>query len=130
MSARAWIVPLLCLLAAAPARAQQRACACVAVLGLEVGSQWRARGGSWSELLVVRRAASGSAAALAGLAPGDTIVRINELRASSQILWSVRRTAAPGDVVRLKIRRAGREHEAALRVPPRRSGAGSYPDRR
>jgi S1-C subfamily serine protease len=123
--ARAWIVPLLCLLAATPARAQQRACACVAVLGLEVGSEWRGRGGSWSEVLVVRRAAAGSAAAGAGIAPGDTIVLINGLRASSQILWSIRRTAAPGDMVRLRIRRAGREQEAALRVPRRPPGSGS-----
>lgn len=128
MRARAWIVPLLCVLAATPARAQQRACACVAALGLEAASEWRASRGSWYEVVVVRRTAAGSAAAGAGIAPGDTIVLINGLRASSQILWSIRRTAAPGDVVRLAIRRAGREHEAELRVPPRRPGAASSPN--
>jgi S1-C subfamily serine protease len=101
----------------------------VAALGLEAASEWRASRGSWYEVVVVRRTATGSAAAGAGIAPGDTIVLINGLRASSQILWSIRRTAAPGDVVRLAIRRAGREHEAELRVPPRRPGAASSPNR-
>ena len=61
-----------------------------------------------------------SPAAKAGLKKGDTILRINNLGASEQLLGSLGSSLTPGDTVTFHIRREGREqdlHLVAARPP-------------
>ena len=55
-----------------------------------------------------------SPAAQAGLKQGDTILRINNLGASEQLLGSLGSSLSPGDTVVFRIRRDGREQDLRL----------------
>jgi membrane-associated protease RseP (regulator of RpoE activity) len=58
----------------------------------------------------------GSAAAQAGLAAGDTIIRLNGLPASDQVM---RAPLEAGDTIVLRVRRAGTERDVRLVAQPR-----------
>jgi membrane-associated protease RseP (regulator of RpoE activity) len=67
--------------------------------------------GEASRQRVVMQVVPESPAARAGLLPGDTIVRINGLAATSQVINS---PFEPGDTVVLRIRRDGRERDITI----------------
>jgi membrane-associated protease RseP (regulator of RpoE activity) len=68
-------------------------------------------GGQPAGQRIVREVVPGSAAAQAGVAVGDTIVRINGLAASEQVMFA---PLSPGDTVRLRIRRGGQERDITV----------------
>jgi len=106
---------LLTLLGAAPAAAQ-------------AGSGWigisytTPPAGDWSRV-TVRQVLAGSPAESAGISAGDVIVRVNDRIPREP---SALRAAAPGDTVRFRIERAGREREIAV-VAGRRPAAATLP---
>lgn len=56
----------------------------------------------------------GAPAERAGLRPDDVVIRIDDGEASAERMKAIADTLAPGDVVRLRIRRAGKEHDIAI----------------
>lgn len=58
--------------------------------------------------VVVREVVASSPAERAGLEVGDTIIRINDINATDQLLTSLGSALSPGDEVRIDVRRAGR----------------------
>jgi S1-C subfamily serine protease len=116
---------LLILLLAAPAAAQstrgrQQCQACtapVARLGFRFQSEWNEAEDEvqrWSETLTVVEVLADTPADDGGLEAGDVILRVNELVATSQLFWSIRRTLQPGDTLRFRIERDGSERELRL----------------
>jgi S1-C subfamily serine protease len=89
-------------------------------LAHSAGAQGTLRGRSEAEIATVDAVHPGSPAALAGLRPGDAIVRINGRSDVATQLRSLR--LEPGDTVRLGVRRAGvRDRELTI-VAERRPG--------
>jgi membrane-associated protease RseP (regulator of RpoE activity) len=85
-----------------------------------VAEQFGPRGNRSAGIVVVD-VVDGSPAARAGLAIDDTILSINDIRVSDQFVSSLSSSLEPGDRVRLRIRRDGREREItveAARRPP------------
>lgn len=70
---------------------------------------------------VVREVVKDSPAERAGILPGDTIIRVNGLTASAQIMGA---PFEPGDTVVLRVKRDGREREFTI-VAAERPGAVS-----
>ncbi len=69
-----------------------------------------------------------SPAEQAGLQVGDTIVSINDIRVSEEFLSSLGTTLAPGDAVRLRVRRAGRDRDLNVEAAPRPADYDTPPD--
>jgi membrane-associated protease RseP (regulator of RpoE activity) len=75
-----------------------------------------------------------SPAEKAGLQPGDTVVRVNGFRATTDVLGSMGASVEPGDTVHIVVRRGGRDADIAVEVakrPPQtfvqgRTGARIY----
>jgi len=72
---------------------------------------------------VVREVIEGSPAERAGLAVGDTIVRINGLSASMQVMNA---PFEPGDTVVLRVRRGGRERDLRMVAAERPRGENVF----
>jgi membrane-associated protease RseP (regulator of RpoE activity) len=73
--------------------------------------------------LVIRDVVDDSPARRAGLMVDDTIVTVNGLRATEGLMASL--ALAPGDTVRLRIRRAGIARDVAVIAAPRPAGFGA-----
>lgn len=100
-------------------RGQQQCQACIAPvarLGFRFSADWNEddQGRAWTETLSVVEILEDTPAEAAGLRAGDVILSVNELVATSQLFWSLRRTIQPGDAIRLRIRRDGQERELRL----------------
>lgn len=119
---------LMLLFLAMPAAAQEtrdgaRCQACSAPvprLGLRLESAWsevRDDAQPWAETLTVTEVVVDSPAHLGGVEAGDIVLRVNELVATSQLFWSLRRTIQPGDSLRFLVEREGAERELTLVVP-------------
>lgn len=77
--------------------------------------------------MVIERVIPGSPAAEAGLTPGDTVVRWN---GSAEPAGAVSRSRLqPGDTVRLRVRREGRERDVTVVAASRRGRMGHVPGR-
>jgi hypothetical protein len=90
-------------------------------LGISYAADVSRVNGSWRAALVIHEVVGGSPAQRAGIQAGDTLVAINDIRATEQLMNSLGGSLVPGDEVRLKVRRDGREQELRLRagdVPP------------
>ncbi|MGH7501025.1 MAG: PDZ domain-containing protein [Longimicrobiales bacterium] len=83
-------------------------------LGISYAADVMRISGDWRETLVVQEVVGGSPAQRAGVQAGDTLVAVNDIRATEQLMGSLGASLEPGDEVRLKVRRGGREQE--LRV--------------
>jgi hypothetical protein len=68
---------------------------------------------------VIRDVVDDSPAQRAGLMQGDTILRINGINASDQLMGSLGSSLLPGDDVRVQVRRAGREREFVVTAAER-----------
>lgn len=66
------------------------------------------------EVVVVRDVVSGSPAEDAGVAAGDTIVRINDIRATESFIGSLGAALSPGDAVRVEVRRGNSVRELTI----------------
>jgi hypothetical protein len=64
--------------------------------------------------VVVREVVSGSPAERAGLAVGDTIVRINGIGATERFIASLGSALSPGDAVRVDVRRGSTKRELTV----------------
>lgn len=77
------------------------------------------RGAAQRPAIVIQEIVKDSPAESAGLMAGDTLVAINDIRASEELMSSLGYSLAPGDRVRIRVRREGRERtfdvEAAQR---------------
>jgi membrane-associated protease RseP (regulator of RpoE activity) len=70
-----------------------------------------------------------SPAERAGLAVGDTIVSVNDIAASQQLLASLAHSLSPGESVQLRVRRDGRERDVTVVTaerPPHHTAAQTY----
>jgi serine protease Do len=82
------------------------------VAGAEELRDWKKIGG-----LRVTRVAVGGPAERGGLAPGDVLVRADGRELRTFLDWeAVKLDVGPGDTLRLRVRRGGREHAAVLAV--------------
>ena len=75
--------------------------------------------GRMTTTVVIRQVHEGSPAEAAGLVVGDTITTINDIRVSEQLLSSLGYSLAPGDEVRVSVRRAGRDRTFTLTAAER-----------
>jgi membrane-associated protease RseP (regulator of RpoE activity) len=80
-------------------------------LGFSYDMTTRARPGMETSTIIVREIVDQSPAQRAGLASGDTLVSINGLTASEQLISSLGYSLAPGDTVTVRVRRAGRARD-------------------
>ena len=111
------LLGLVAMIAAQPAAAQVRAFRTQmqrAWLGISYTGHASQTNGTWREVLVVEKVVEESPAERAGIETGDTIIAINDIRATEQLMTSLGGSLMPGDQVRLRVRRGGREQE--LRV--------------
>ena len=74
--------------------------------------------------IVVIEVVEDSPAERAGLAVDDLILSINDIRVTEEFISSLSTSLAPGDRVRLRIRRDGRESEITVEAARRPSGYG------
>ncbi|HUF68597.1 MAG TPA: PDZ domain-containing protein [Longimicrobiales bacterium] len=74
--------------------------------------------------IVVIEVVGDSPAERAGLAVDDMILSINDIRVTEEFISSLSTSLAPGDRVRLRIRRDGREREITVEAARRPSGYG------
>lgn len=111
--------------AAVPAAAQQDIYvvrAAPAWLGISYETQWVLDGRRCAPQVIVQAVVHGSPAERAGLQAGDAITAVNGEPASPGRLQAIADRLAPGDSVRLRLRREGSEREVtaiADRRPPR-----------
>lgn len=80
--------------------------------------------GTRQPAIVVLEIVEDSPAESAGLAVGDTVLTINDLRVSSEFMSSLSTSLAPGDRVRLHIRRGGRDRDISVQAAERPAGYG------
>jgi len=109
-------------------RQQCQACtAAVARLGFRYSTDWgrAGRDSIWAETITVAEVLDRSPAAAAGLRTGDVILRVNDLVATSQLFWSVRRTIQRGDSLRILVRRS--DGETVLRMIAGSESTGTSP---
>jgi membrane-associated protease RseP (regulator of RpoE activity) len=66
------------------------------------------------QVLEIAEVVGGSPAERAGLQVGDTVLSINDLRINDRFMESLSYSIAPGDNVRLRVRRAGRDRELSV----------------
>jgi predicted metalloprotease with PDZ domain len=65
-------------------------------------------------VIAVEEVVADAPAQRAGLVVGDTLLSVNGIRASEELLASLGSTLVPGDTVRLRLRRASREREVTV----------------
>lgn len=80
-------------------------------LGLSYDATIRRQGDEVTHTIVVTDIVAGSPAQQAGLQAGDTLLHVNDIAVTDQLLSSLAVSLNPGDRVRLRIRRDGRERE-------------------
>jgi membrane-associated protease RseP (regulator of RpoE activity) len=82
-------------------------------------------------LLVIRDVVDDSPAERAGLMTGDTILRVNDINATEEIMRSLGSALSPGDEVRVRVRRNGGEREFVVVAAERPAQyAAGQPERR
>jgi membrane-associated protease RseP (regulator of RpoE activity) len=109
-----FVVALLALVAH-DASAQQRVSpANRGWLGFSYETTMARVGGERRQVLEVAEVVSGSPAERAGLQVGDSVVTINDLRINDRFMESLSYSIAPGDNVRLRVRRDGRDRQLTV----------------
>lgn len=88
-------------------------------LGFSYSTNTQSTGGRTTTAVVIQQVHDGSPAQAAGLQVGDTVTTINDIRVSEQLLSSLGYSLAPGDQVRVGIRRAGRVRTITLTAAER-----------
>lgn len=83
-------------------------------LGLSYETTIQSRDGQRSQTIVITDIVGNSPAQRAGLEVGDTLLRVNDIDATDQLLSSLGVSLKPGDAVQLRVRRDGRDRD--LRV--------------
>ncbi len=73
-------------------------------------------GGTVRETIVIQQVEGNSPAQRAGVEAGDTILAVNDIRATDALMRSLSSSLSPGDEVRLRVRREGREQERRVRA--------------
>lgn len=114
-------------LADAQVRVRERAPVVVSVqqqiqrgwLGFSYSTNTQRTGGRTTTAIVIEQVHDGSPAQAAGLQVGDTVTAINDIRVSEQLMNSLGYSIAPGDEVRIRIRRAGRDRTFNLTAAER-----------
>ncbi|MCI0433809.1 MAG: PDZ domain-containing protein [Gemmatimonadetes bacterium] len=77
--------------------------------------------GAARQTLVIQEVIDDSPAQRAGVEAGDTILAVNDIRATEELMRSLSSSIAPGDEVRLRVRRDGRDQQLSVR-------AGQWPN--
>lgn len=85
--------------------------------------------GNRTTAIVVREIVEDSPAERAGLAVDDTVLSINDIRVSNEFVASLATSLVPGDRVRLRVRRAGRERDVTVEAGERPSNYGIFSPR-
>jgi membrane-associated protease RseP (regulator of RpoE activity) len=93
-------------------------------LGLSYETTFQGTGAARTQTIVITDIVANSPAQHAGLEPGDTLLRVNDIDATDQLLSSLGVSLKPGDTVELRVRRAGRERD--VRVEAGTPPAGYY----
>ncbi len=75
--------------------------------------------GQRSGLVTITSVTKGSPAERAGVLAGDTLIRLNDFRATAELLGSMGASVEPGDTVRLIVRRGGKERTLTIEVAKR-----------
>lgn len=88
-------------------------------LGFSYDTVVRRTNGRTTTTVVIRQVHEGSPAEAAGLMVGDTVTTINDIRVSEQLLSSLGYSLAPGDEVRVSVRRDGRDRTFTLTAAER-----------
>jgi S1-C subfamily serine protease len=91
-------------------------------LGISYSVQVTRTNGSTRELLVIQQVMDDSPARRAGLQASDTITAVNDLRATERLMSSLANSLAPGDEVRIRVRRGGAEQEIRVQAGERPAG--------
>jgi C-terminal processing protease CtpA/Prc len=82
------------------------------------------------QMVRITEVVAGSPAHAAGLLAGDTVVSVNGIAATDQLLSSLAFSLAPGESVTLRVRRGGRERDHAIVTAERPAGMVEAAERR
>jgi len=108
-------VAALLAIVAHDASAQQRAAAARrGWLGFSYETATARVDGERRQVLEVVEIVNGSPAERAGVQVGDTVLTINDLRINDRFMESLSYSIAPGDDVRLRVRRGGRDRQLSV----------------
>jgi S1-C subfamily serine protease len=88
-------------------------------LGFSYAIVMQRANGRTTTAIVIQQVHDGSPAEAAGLMVDDTITAINDIRVSEQLMNSLGYSLAPGDEVRVRVRRAGRDRSFTLTAAER-----------
>jgi membrane-associated protease RseP (regulator of RpoE activity) len=88
-------------------------------LGISYDEVIQQNGGQRTSTVTITQVMKDSPAEKAGVQVGDTVVRVNDLRASTELMQSLGASVDVGDVVRIVVRRDGREHTLPITVAKR-----------
>jgi membrane-associated protease RseP (regulator of RpoE activity) len=88
-------------------------------LGISYDETVVVKAGQRTSAVTITDVAKGSPAEKAGVVVGDTLVKLNNFRATSDLLRSMGASVEPGDTVRIAVRRDGRERNLAIEVAKR-----------
>ena len=83
-------------------------------LGITVDESITSSNGRQTQSVVITNVMDESPAKRAGVQAGDTLLRVNDLRASSELIRSMGASVNPGDTVRFIVKRNGREREIRI----------------
>lgn len=110
----------LLLAGTAVANAQVRARqAAPVVIQRQAPRGWLGFSYSPGNVIVIADVVADSPAKRAGLLAGDTLMTINDIRVSDELMSSLGYSLAPGDEVRVRVRRAGRDRTFTLQAAAR-----------
>lgn len=88
-------------------------------LGISFSQIETSTNGNRTSAVIINDVTDNSPAKRAGVQPGDTLLRVNDFRASSDLLGSMGSSVEPGDTVRFVVKRNGRERDIAIVVAER-----------
>lgn len=88
-------------------------------LGISYDETIVIRSGQRTGSVTITEVAKGSPAERAGVLVGDTLVKLNNFRATSDVLRSMGASVEPGDTVHVSVRRGGRDRNISIVVAKR-----------
>ncbi|MEO5510195.1 MAG: PDZ domain-containing protein [Longimicrobiales bacterium] len=98
-------------------------------LGITYDETIRINGTERTGAVTITEVMKGSPAERAGVQKGDTLIRVNNFRATTEMVRSLGGSVEPGDTVHFVVQRGGREHTLAIEVakrPPETFTTSSY----
>lgn len=91
-----------------------------------LGFQYSVDSRATNDIIVIQEVVADAPAQRAGLMVGDTLLSVNDIRASEELLASLGSTLNAGDTVHFRLRRSGRDREISVIAAERPAQYGAF----